>query len=901
MEKKIVVGVLAHVDAGKTTLVESIMFQAGELQKPGRVDHRDTFLDTDEQERDRGITIFSKQARFAWKGMETVLLDTPGHVDFSAETERTLQVLDYAILIISGADGVQGHTLTLWKLLERYQVPVFLFVNKLDQPGTDSTRLSEEIRQRLGENCIAFGGDADCVPEQSEKEFRERAAVCDDTLLEKYLEWEENGQGGCPVTTAVLTELIAQRKIFPCYYGSALKQKGIAEFLDGLAEYTRMPQYGQEQGIRVYKIARDEQGTRLTYVKLTGGSLKVKQFLGEEKVDQIRLYSGSRYEAVQEAGAGDICALTGLSHTFCGQGFGIEKEGILPALEPVMTYRITLPEGSDIHQSYVKLCQLEEEEPQLHIVWNEQLGEIHAQLMGEVQIEILRQIIRQRFGMDVEFEQGNVVYKETIADTVEGVGHFEPLRHYAEVHLLLQPGERGSGLQFQSSCSEDLLDRNWQRLILTHLEEKEHLGVLIGAPLTDMQITLVAGRAHPKHTEGGDFRQATYRAVRQGLCKAQSVLLEPVYSFRMELPRTAVGRAMTDIQKKGGRFEQPEQEGELAVLTGVVPVAAMHGYQTEFMAYTGGRGRMSTVLRGYEPCHNAQEVIDAACYEAERDLDNPCGSVFCAHGAGFVVDWDQVEEYMHLEPVLNKEQREEVPEQALIRRRTTKSSSVEEDFIGQDEIEEIFQRTFGTSARTKPGWAKRIRASQPQADSAYRGKARPEQEYLLVDGYNIIFGWQSLRELASSNLDGARGVLMDVLSNYQGFCKAKIILVFDAYKVKGNPGSTMRYHNLDVVYTKEAETADQYIEKTAHRIARDCHIRVATSDGLEQMIILGAGAVRVSAREFEQEVMTRCGEQLEEYRQKREDQHGDKTYLLDGMTKEVADFLEQHAQEWRQE
>lgn len=870
MSKKIVVGLLAHVDAGKTTLAEGILYHAGAIRQPGRVDHRDTFLDTDAQERDRGITIFSKQARFSYRGLEVVLLDTPGHVDFGAEMERTLQVLDYAILIISGADGIQSHTLTLWKLLERYQVPVFVFVNKMDQPGTDSALLAAELSGRLDSGCVVFGGDEEYVPRKEQERFLENAAVCEESLLEAYLEWEESGQGSCPVTGQKLTELIEKRKLYPCYFGSALRHRGIAELLDGLAEYCRMPQYGDAIGLRVFKIARDERGERLTHVKLTGGSLRVKQTLGEGKIDQIRFYSGAKYTLKQEAQAGDVCVLTGLTDTFCGQGFGTEQEGMLPVLEPVMTYSIVLPEGSDPHRSYMELCQLEEEEPELHIVWNERLAELQIQLMGEVQLEVLRQLIQERFGMEVTFGQGSVVYKETITDTVEGVGHFEPLRHYAEVHLLLTPGERGSGLQFASNCSEELLDRNWQRLILTHLEEKEHQGVLMGAPLTDVQITLVSGRAHPKHTEGGDFRQATYRAVRQGLCKAQSILLEPVYTFRMELPLYAVGRAMTDMQKRGGTLEQPVTEGEKAVLTGTVPASEMQGYQSELLSYTAGKGSLTLCLKGYEPCHNAQEIIDAAGYEAERDLQNPCSSVFCAHGAGYVVEWDQVEQYMHMESVLPQSagQEQNLPDEAATLRRRTGRESTAEDFIGQDEIEEIFRRTYGagTQEEKKPGWKRtKSRSSYPEG-AVYRGTQQPEEEFLLVDGYNILHGWQSLRELAQVTLDGARGRLMDILSNYQGYSRAHLILVFDAYKVKGNPGSSVRYHNLDVVYTKEAETADQYIEKFTHRKAKNSRIRVATSDGLEQMIILGEGAVRVSAREFEREVMETCEEKLSEYK-----------------------------------
>lgn len=933
-----VLGVLAHVDAGKTTLAEQILYRSGMIRRLGRVDHKDAFLDTDRQERERGITIFAKQALFNWKGMEVTLLDTPGHVDFAAEMERTLQVLDYAVLIISGADGVQGHTLTLWKLLERYQVPVFLFINKMDQPGTEEDALLAELQKSLDERCVSF------VYRNAEEmaSFYENVAVCDEGLLGKYLERE-----ACqpPIHADEIADLIAARKLFPCFFGSALKGEGVEGLLDGLSSYTRMPSYGADFGARVFKITRDAQGVRLTHVKVTGGSLKVKQMISvsgrdrrveaeagtddivEEKVDQIRVYGGEKYTTEQEVSAGSICALAGPVRTFCGQGLGVEREDTVPLLEPVMTYRIVLPAGSDVHRMYGMLCQLEEEEPQLHIVWKEQVGEIHAQLMGEVQIEILRSLIRERFGVEVEFDEGSIVYKETIADVVEGVGHFEPLRHYAEVHLILEPGERGSGLQFHSRCSEDKLDKNWQRLILTHLEEKEHLGVLTGSPITDMQITLAAGKAHLKHTEGGDFRQATYRAVRQGLCKARSVLLEPVYTFRIEVPAALIGRVMTDMQARAGSFGTPETEGEYAILTGTVPVSEMSGYQAALLAYSGGKGRMTTVLKGYEPCHNAAKVIEKMGYEAEHDMDNPCGSVFCAHGAGFVVEWNQVESYMHLESALTKGWRlrdgtvygdgndqssqcyrgndgeiENIEEETgsfaagYARRRGADTSSTAEDFIGQEEIEEIFNRTYGSRERKKQGWAKTIRSAK-EPDTNYRGQAKPQEEYLLVDGYNIIFAWEELQELARISLDGARGRLMDILSNYQAYRKMQLILVFDAYKVKGNPGSVVRYHNIDVVYTKEAETADQYIEKVAHAMNRKYRVRVATSDGLEQLIIMGAGAVRVSARELREEVMRAAEELQQEYMESKTGKTGEKNYLLEGIPEDVAAFLERVKEE----
>lgn len=877
--KKTVMGLLAHVDAGKTTLAEQMLYMAGEIRTLGRVDHRDTFLDTDSMERERGITIFSKQAHFSWQETDVTLLDTPGHVDFSAEMERTLQVLDCVVLIINGADGVQSHTLTLWRLLERYRVPVFLFFNKMDQQGTDAEKLLSGVKRELDGRCVSFSRKGE------EKAFFEDVAVCDEGMLEKYLTWEErHGQRGktpalerslsedMPFTQEEITALVKERRLFPCFFGSALKGEGVKELLDAISAYAPEPEYGEAFGARVFKITRDAQGNRLTHVKVTGGSLKVKQTIAvgggadrangaeklkadcEEKIDQIRQYSGEKYEVLQEVEAGSVCTLLGPEHTFCGQGIGAEKEGTLPLLEAIMTYRVNLPDGCDKHDMYRKLCKLEEEEPQLHIVRQEQSGEIHVRLMGEVQIEIIRNLILERFGVEVDFDEGSILYKETIADTVEGVGHFEPLRHYAEVHLILEPGERGSGLVFRSSCSEDKLDRNWQRLILTHLEEKTHLGVLTGSPVTDLQVTLAAGRAHVKHTEGGDFRQATYRAFRQGLCRAKSVLLEPVYAFRMEVPTAFVGRAMTDLQAMSGRFEGPETVDGYAVLTGTVPVSEFGGYQTKLLSYSGGRGRLFTELKGYEPCHNAEEVISRIGYEAERDTENPCGSVFCAHGAGFVVEWNQVEEYMHLEAVLKNSVDVEDFDERYARSSSTGESSI--DFISQDEIEEIFSRTFGSKERKKQGWARTVRREEkPAVEVEYRGERAKKEEYLLVDGYNIIFAWQELSELAKLDLNAARVRLMDILCNYQAYRKMHLILVFDAYRVKGNPGSVEQYHNIDVVYTKEAETADQYIEKVTREMSRKKDlVRVATSDGLEQIIIMGAGAIRVSAAELYAEI-----------------------------------------------
>ena len=841
--KHICAALLAHVDAGKTTLSEGMLYLSGAIRKLGRVDHRDAFLDTYEMERERGITIFSKQAVLSWKGMDLTILDTPGHVDFSAEMERTLQVIDYAVLVISGADGIQGHTETLWRLLKQYQVPVFLFVNKMDQEGTDRDEILEELRKRFGEGCIDFREVQKAV-ESGDYEALESLAVCEESMMEEYLETGE-------IREETMIRVIAQRKVFPCWFGSALKAEGIEEFMDGFEKYTAEKSYPSEFGAKVYKIARDAQGNRLTYMKVTGGELKVKEMIPGlgEKVNQIRIYSGAKYDMVQSVPAGCVCAVTGPESTHPGQGLGIEKESDMPVLEPVLTYRILLPDECDVHTMLRNLRMLEEEEPELHIVWVESLGEIHIQLMGEVQIEVLRRMIKERFGTVVEFGEGNIVYKETIADESEGVGHFEPLRHYAEVHLLLEPGERGSGLQFASSCSEDVLDRNWQRLILTHLEEKQHVGVLTGAPVTDLRITLVSGRAHQKHTEGGDFRQATYRAVRQGLRKAKSILLEPYYEFRMEMPSEMTGRAMTDVQRMNGTFEPPVTEGETTILTGCAPVSCMRGYQTEFAAYTGGRGRFSCSLKGYDICHNGEEVIAASGYDPEADLDNPTGSVFCAHGAGFVVPWDEVEQYMHLESGLASGETE--PEEAYLSMPGRRTSGIE---LTQEELDAIYVRTPDPVKRKVSSTPVTVRAKQSSAVKYERKEKKPEEEYLLVDGYNIIFAWEELNSLAERDIGAARGKLMDVLSNYQGFKGCTLILVYDAYKVEGNPGETMKYHNIYVVYTKEAETADQYIEKTVKRLARDRKVTVATSDALEQVIILGQGANRMSAAGLKEEV-----------------------------------------------
>ena len=917
--KKLVIGILAHVDAGKTTLSEELLYLCGEIRKIGRVDHGDAFLDTYELEKERGITIFSKQALLKTENMEVTLLDTPGHVDFSAEMERTLQVLDYAILVINGMDGVQSHTMTLWRLLERYQIPTFLFVNKMDQQGTDHDALLNDLKQHLHENCVDFGRtqDTDCGMYELTPEQLENIAVCEEDLLETYL---ETGI----VEDRDIARLIVQRKIFPCYFGSALKEKGVKDFWNGVQQYTAEPERPTEFGAKVFKIARDEQGNRLTYMKITGGSLKVKTLLSsnsngqilpgrkaeeaawEEKADQIRLYSGAKYELTPEAEAGTVCAVTGLTRTYPGEGLGIEQESELPILEPVLNYQIILPDDCDPHQMLQKLRQLEEEEPQLHILWDSQFSEIHAQLMGEVQIEILKKLIWDRFHVAVEFGAGSIVYKETVAEPVEGVGHFEPLRHYAEVHLLIEPGEPGSGCQFFTACSEDVLARNWQRLILTHLEEKEHIGVLTGSPLTDVQITILTGRAHAKHTEGGDFRQATYRAVRQGLRKARNILLEPYYEFRLEVPAEMIGRAMADVKKMQGTFDAPEVEGETAILKGTAAVAQMRDYQKEVVSYTHGTGKLFCSLKGYAPCKNQDEVVQNIGYDPEADLENPTGSVFCAHGAGFVVPWDQVEAYMHLQSGVDMDELDSeswyedvesaqnpgtVVDNANISRNTSGKNgkfSYSGSYEEEEELQAIFERTFGPMKRDRTAFQKKTVHSSTPATRYRAGKPRQE-EYLLVDGYNIIFSWEELNELAKENIHAACDKLMDILSNYQGYRKCTLILVFDAYKVEGHVEEIIPYHNIYVVYTKEAETADQYIEKTVHRIGRQYQVTVATSDGLEQVIIMGQGAHRISAQGLKKEIEDTEKTAREEWHQRRQ---SSKTYLFDHMSEEMQEQME---------
>lgn len=831
---KIVVGILAHVDAGKTTLSEGMLYTAGAIRTMGRVDNRDAFLDTYALERERGITIFSKQAVFSLGTTQVTLLDTPGHVDFSPEMERTLQVLDYAILVISGADGVQGHTRTLWNLLRRYEIPTFVFVNKMDQKGTDAEVLLQELKNVLEEGCVDFSTKRDT-------HFYEEAAVCSEDALEEFL---ETGR----LKKETLQELFLERQLFPCFFGSALRLEGVKEFLEQMQELIKVPEYPDTFAAKVFKIARDEAGNRLTYLKITGGSLKVKAVIEGQKVNQIRIYSGEKYEAVNEVETGSICAVTGLSDTYPGEGLGAEQGTYLPVLEPVLNYQVIPTEGDDPILLLPKLRELEEEEPQLHIVWEEALQEIHVQLMGEVQLEVLKTLIYERFGVEVEFGQGNILYKETIQNTVEGVGHFEPLRHYAEVHLLLEPGEPGSGVQCMSVCSEDLLDRNWQRLILTHLMETEHRGVLTGAPITDIRITLVSGKAHLKHTEGGDFRQAVYRAVRQGLKQAESVLLEPYYEYRLELPSENVGRAMTDIERMHGTFGLPQTEADRTILTGMAPVSTMRDYQKEVHAYTRGNGTLQCTLKGYAPCHNTEEVLAATGYDSERDTLHPTGSVFCAHGAGFLVPWYEVKEYMHL-PSIMQEKPSDSPEEKQTAYRVSKETDA---WIDTEEVDRIIAQSVGANKKQKTLPKKKVPEYYKSTSKPKKQEVR--EEYLLVDGYNVIFAWEDLKDLAQVSIDGARGKLLDVLCDYQGMKKCNLIVVFDAYRVQGHKTEISTYHNIHVVFTKEAETADQYIEKFAHENGKKYNVTVATSDGLEQIIIRGQGCRLLSARELKDEI-----------------------------------------------
>ncbi len=925
-QEKRVMGILAHVDAGKTTLSEGILYLTGAIRKMGRVDNQDAFLDTFDMEKKRGITIYSKQAEFTLGNTGMTLLDTPGHVDFSPEMERVLQVLDAAVLVISGADGVQGQVRILWKLLQHYSIPTVIFVNKMDQNGTDRDALLEELQRELDSRCLDFSQDL-----QSE-EMQENLALCRESLMESYLE----GKG---VEQVDIRSLVSERELFPVYFGSALKMEGIEELLQGLEAYLPDREVPDQFGARVFKISRDSSGTRLTWIKVTGGTLKVKsQLSGErkgepwqEKVDQIRIYSGSGFTQIQEALPGSICALTGLTATWPGEGLGIEKDGEQELLEPVLKYSVLLEEGEDRTKALRIFRTLEEEEPMLHVGYEETTGEINVSVMGQVQMEILTQQLKERFGLSVSFGPGSIVYKETILSPVVGIGHFEPLRHYAEVHLLMEPGEPGSGLVFDSICREDELDKNWQRLIMTHLEERKHKGVLTGSEITDMKITILTGRAHQKHTEGGDFRQATYRAIRQGLMQAKSVLLEPVYDFRMELPQEFLGRALNDISVMGGRTDAPDSDGIKAVLTGSAPASLLANYQEELTGYSRGQGRIFLSLKGYEPCHNAEEVLEAKGYDPELDTDNPGGSIFCSHGAGVYVPWDLVPQYCHMDSGWRNPQDEEMdadefgyldnsfdsvrkkdPEEDLSWKERNRRSEA-----GEAELEHIFRRTYGSSytrgegesLQGKPGW-KRSRTitadgmsyTQSAVNSGFKAAekaaARAEQrsraakrdpqekEYLLVDGYNIIFAWEDLKKLAEKNIDAARDRLLDLMCDYQGYRKCTLIVVFDAYKVKGGREHVMQYHNIYAVYTREAETADQYIEKTVHEIGHKHRVTVATSDGLEQMIILGGGASRLSAKGFLDEVRRTSREMQEEFLQKPAD--SGKNYLLDGISEETA-------------
>lgn len=849
--KKLVIGVLAHVDAGKTTLSESMLFLSGKTRKLGRVDNKDAYLDTFDLEKARGITIFSKQAIIEFEDTEITLLDTPGHVDFSAEMERTLQVLDYAVLVINGADGVQGHTKTLWKLLEIYRIPVFVFINKMDQSGANQERINNNLKQQLSGSCVDFS-------EIGTESFCDQLAMCDENMLESYLDKGE-------IDLESIKHAISSRKVFPCFYGSALKLEGIESFMRGIINYSISRRYPDAFGAKIFKITRDEQGNRLTHLKITGGRLKVKDVIismsADEKINQIRVYSGHKFEVRSEVEAGTVCAVTGPVKTRPGEGIGIEETSKAPILEPVLAYKVVLPEDCDPKMIFPKLRQIEEEEPELHFVWEETLQEIHARIMGKVQIEILQSMIQSRFDIEVNFGEGRIVYKETIANVVEGVGHFEPLRHYAEVHLLLEPGERGSGLNISTKCSEDDLGKSWQKLVISHLKERTHVGVLTGSTITDLKITLVSGKAHNKHTEGGDFREATFRALRQGLKEAESLLLEPYYDFRLELPEKMVGRAMMDIEKMHGISEISRIDGENAILVGSAPVSTMRNYQHDVIAYSKGLGRLFTTLKGYGPCHNSNDVIDEIGYDSESDLENPTGSVFCKNGTGYLVEWHQVKEHMHLDPYLQTKYH--TPEQSEY----SGSSSYDKGSISLEEIDQIFNTTFFANQGKKTVWKKQNTTSDSYSGSTtYVGKRKENlEEYLLVDGYNIIFSWPELKTLAEDNMDGARAKLMDMLSNYQGIRKCEIIVVFDAYRVAGRREEFVEHRNIHLVFTSEAQTADHYIEKFAHQNQEKYKIIVATSDGLQQMIIRGAGAELLSSRELREEIESANERLKEEY------------------------------------
>ena len=855
--KKITIGIVAHVDGGKTTLSEALLYTTGKIRKLGRVDHKDAYLDTFQMERDRGITIFSKQAVMEYNDMRLILLDTPGHVDFSAEMERTLSVLDYAVLVVSGSEGVQGHTETLWKLLETYHVPTFLFVNKMDMPNVSGDFLLHEIKEKLSDSVVRFPAGVGTM---------EDIAMCDEDLFETYME-------GGEISDTTISELIYNRNLFPCYFGSALQLDGVDSLLEGLYQYTYESIYSENFGAKVFKISKDHNNNRLTHLKITGGSLKVKDILSgmngaiewSEKVNEIRVYSGEKYDAVGEVKAGDVCAIIGLTNTYQGEGLGFETEEISPSLIPVLSYKLDVQNKVHMNQVYQQLKELEEEDPTLKITWNEEKKELTTSVMGQVQIEVLKSLIKERFDLDVEFGAGSILYKETITNTVEGVGHFEPLRHYAEVHLLLEPGMPGSGLTFESHVSENELSKNWQRLIMTHLEEKTHRGVLTGAPITDICITIVGGNAHLKHTEGGDFRQATYRAVRQGLKKAESVLLEPYYDFTLTIPTDSVGRAMTDISQMEGTMNPPETVHEKSVLTGYAPVSTMWNYINDVNEYSHGQGTLTLKFKGYAPCHNAQEVIEKAGYDSEADLRNPTGSVFCAHGAGFNVPWNEVENYMHVKTSLNlnsidKEVEETNSSDVIINRKTTKS--VNDSYATDKELEAIFEKTFGPIKRKK--YTETTVRNYQQKPKQYKGKQNNNlPECVLVDGYNIIFAWEELKDIASKNIDGARDRLLDIMSNYQGYKDNTVIVVFDAYNVNRHKETIYKHNNIYVVFTKAAETADMYIAKTTHQMASKYRVTVATSDALEQLIIMGHGALRMSAMNFKEE-SDRVNKQIEE-------------------------------------
>lgn len=837
--KKITLGILAHVDSGKTTLSEAFLYATGKIRKLGRVDHKDAFLDNFDLEKQRGITIFSKQAELEYADTKITLLDTPGHVDFSAEMERTLQVLDYAVLVVSGSEGVQGHTETLWKLLNKYNIPTFIFVNKMDMPGTNKEFALTNIRNKFGDGVIDLS---------VEEKDMEAIAVCDEDVLEMYMESGE-------ISDETIADLVYERKLFPCYFGSALKNEGIDKLLDGINRYSFEPVYHEEFGAKVFKIVK-ENGVGLTYMKITGGFIKVKDILSgitdgnqwSEKINDIRVYSGEKFKSISEADAGCICAISGLNNTYPGQGLGFEMQSESPNLQPVLSYQIIIPENVNINQAYKMLKELEEEDPTLSLKWNEETKEIIANVMGPIQIQVLKHIIKERFNMDVEFGTGSILYKETINNIVEGVGHFEPLKHYAEVHLLMEPGQLGSGITFESNLNESLLSRNWQRLIMTHLAEKEHKGVLTGSPITDIHFTLVAGKAHLKHTEGGDFREATYRAIRQGLKKAESVLLEPYYNFTLKIPSENIGRAMTDIDQMSGNINQPETEGEMSVITGFAPAATIGDYINTVNEYTHGTGTLSLDYKGYGPCHNSEEIIAEKAYDSEADIANPTGSVFCSHGAGFVVPWDQVEQYMHVKTDSKNGEMYDIENVPVIR---SASNTYRDSYATDKELEEIFEKTFGPIKRKKYT-EKKVRQYSENKQKATHKKVLPQ--CLLVDGYNIVFAWDELKEIAKTNIDGARDRLLDIMCNYQGYKGNTVIVVFDAYNVKKHAETVSKYHNIYVVYTKEAETADMYIAKTTHKLANKFQVTVATSDALEQLIIMGHGALRMSASNFKEEV-----------------------------------------------